>query len=258
VNDQQRAKFEYLLRVGDNSLILGQRIAEWLGHGPQLEEDIASANVSLDLLGQARLWLTYAGKVEGRGRDEDALAFRRDQHEFHNCTMVELPNGMHSKRDYAFTILRRMLFDAYQGVLLPRLAQSADAEIAAIAAKSGKENDYHWRHSSDWLIRFGDGTEESHRRAQAALDGLWGYTAELFVSDSIDRAAAAAHLAPAAQSLREAWLAAVEPVIARATLLVPAATKFLSTGKSGAHSEHLGYVLAEMQFLQRAYPNAQW
>lgn len=256
--DLQRVKFEYLLRMGDNALILGQRLAEWLGHGPQLEEDIASANVSLDLLGQARWWLSYAGKVEGRGRDEDALAFRRDQHEFRNCTMVELPNGMHGKRDYAFTIVRRMLFDAHQRALLPRLAQSADADIAAIAAKSCKENDYHWQHSSDWVIRFGDGTEESHRRAQAALEGLWGYTAELYVSDAIDHDAAAARLAPAAQSLREAWLAAVEPVIAQATLRMPASTKFLSTGKSGAHSEHLGYVLAEMQFLQRAYPDARW
>ena len=254
----RKAKFEYLLRMGDNALILGQRLAEWLGHGPQLEEDIASANVSLDLLGQARLWLTHAGKVEGRGRDEDALAFRRDQHELRNCTMVELPNGMRSERDYAFTIVRRMLFDAYQRVLLAQLARSADAEIAAIAVKSGKENDYHWRHSSDWTIRFGDGTEESHRRAQAALDELWRYSAELFVCDPIDRAAAEARLAPAAESLREAWRAEVEPVIAQATLTRPADAKFLSSGKRGAHSEHLGHVLAEMQFLQRAYPNARW
>ncbi len=254
----EKAKFEYLLRMGDNALILGQRLAEWLGHGPQLEEDIASANVSLDLIGQARLWLSCAGKLEGRGRDEDALAFHRDQHAFRNCTMVELPNGLQDRRDYGFTIVRRLLFDAYQRVLLSQLAQSADAEIAAIAAKSAKENEYHLRHSADWTIRFGDGTEESHRRAQAALDELWGYTAELFVPDAIDRAAAAARVAPAAESLREAWLAELEPVIRKATLKVPASTKFLSTGKSGAHSEHLGFVLAEMQFLQRAYPNAQW
>lgn len=256
--DLQQAKFEYLLRLGDNALVLGQRLAEWLAHGPQLEEDIALANVSLDLLGQARLWLTYAGKVEGRGRDEDALAFRRDQHEFRNCTLLELPNGVDGERDYALTIVRRMLFDAWQRALLARLAQSADAEIAAIATKAAKENDYHWRHSSDWTIRFGDGTDESHRRAQGALERLWPYTAELFVVDEIERAMARAGIAPAADTLREAWLAGVEPVIGQATLAVPKPTTFLSSGKSGVHSEHLGFLLAEMQFLQRAYPDARW
>lgn len=236
--------FEFLLRRGDDALILGQRLAQWLGHGPQLEEDIALANISLDLIGQARLWLSLAGQVEGRGRDEDQLAFQRDQHEFRNCTMVELPNG-----DYAFTIVRRFLYDAYQKVLLERLASSAHAEPAAIAAKSAKENDYHLRHSADWTIRFGDGTEESHRRAQAALDALWPYTEEWFTPDEID---------PEAASLREPWLRRVEPVLAEATLGAPCASRFLSGGGRGVHSEHLGYMLAEMQFLQRAYPNAKW
>ncbi|HUJ88514.1 MAG TPA: 1,2-phenylacetyl-CoA epoxidase subunit PaaC [Burkholderiales bacterium] len=235
---------EFALRMGDNALILGQRLGEWLGHGPQLEEDIASANIALDLVGQARLWLSLAGRLEGRGRDEDALAYARAQHEFRNCTLVELPNG-----DYAFTIVRRMLFDAYQRVLLGRLAGGAQAEIAAIAAKSKKEADYHWRHSADWTLRFGDGTDESHRRAQGALDRLWGYTRELFVPDPVD---------PEADSLRGPWLALVEPLLKEATLAIPAETKFISTGKRGLHSEHLGYVLAEMQFLQRAYPGAKW
>lgn len=230
--------------MGDNALILGQRLGEWLGHGPQLEEDIASANIALDLVGQARLWLSLAGRLEGRGRDEDALAYSRDQHEFRNCTMVELPNG-----DYAFTIVRCMLFDAYQRVLLERLARGADGELAAIAAKSKKEADYHWRHSADWTLRFGDGTEESHRRAQGALDGLWGYTHELFAPDAVD---------PEASSLRAPWLAQVAPLIEQATLAIPAHTAFLSGGKRGAHSEHLGHVLAELQFLQRAYPGARW
>jgi len=235
---------EFALRMGDNALILGQRLAEWLGHGPQLEEDIASANIALDLIGQARLWLSLAGRLEGGGRDEDALAYGRDQHEFRNCTLVELPNG-----DYAFTIVRRMLFDAYQRVLLGRLAEGAEGDIAAIAAKSKKEADYHWRHSADWTLRFGDGTEESHRRAQAALDGLWGYTHELFAPDAAD---------PGASSLRGPWLELVEPALKEATLVIPADTAFMSAGKRGVHSEHLGYVLAEMQFLQRAYPGARW
>ena len=230
--------------MGDNALILGQRLAEWLGHGPQLEEDIASANIALDLIGQARLGLRLAGAREGRGRDEDARAYLREQHEFRNCTLVELPNG-----DYAFTIVRRMLFDAYQRALLERLAGGADADVAAIAAKSKKEADYHWRHSADWTLRFGDGTGESHRRAQGALDRLWPYTAELFVPDGAD---------PDAQSLRGPWLEQVAPRLEEATLALPAATKFVSSGKRGVHSEHLGYLVAEMQCLPRAHPGARW
>lgn len=238
------AKLEFLLRLGDNSLVLGQRLAEWLGHAPIIEEDIASANVALDLVGQARLWLTHAGRLEGRGRDEDALAYHREQHEYRNCTMVELPNG-----DFAFTVTRHFLFDAYQRLLLGRLSQSPDAEVAAIAAKSKKEVDYHFRHSADWVIRLGDGTDESHRRAQLALDALWAYTHELFAPDAVD---------PEAPSLRAPWLACVQAVLAEATLEIPQDTQFLSQGRRGVHSEHLGYLLAEMQVLQRAHPGAQW
>ena len=238
------AQFEFLLRLGDNSLVLGQRLAEWLGHAPVTEEDIASANISLDLVGQARLWLTHAGRLEGKGRDEDALAYQREQHEYRNCTMVELPNG-----DFAFTVVRLFLFDGYQRRLLGRLSHCPDAEVAAIAAKSKKEVDYHFRHSADWVIRLGDGTEESHRRAQAALDQLWAYTHELFAPDGVD---------PGAASLRAPWLADVQAVLAEATLEIPQDTQFLSHGRRGAHSEHLGYLLAEMQVLHRAHPGAQW
>ena len=238
------SRVEYLLRLGDNSLVLGQRLAEWLGRAPVIEEDIASANIALDLVGQARLWLSLAGTREGKGRDEDTLAYHRDQHEYRNCTLVELPTG-----DFAFTVVRHFLFDACQRLLLGRLAHSTDAEIAAIAAKSKKEVDYHYRHSADWVIRLGDGTEESQRRAQAALDRLWPYTHELFTPDAVD---------PEAASLRAPWLADVQDVLAEATLKIPQDTRFLSHGRQGLHSEHLGHLLTEMQVLQRAHPGARW
>lgn len=236
--------FESLLRLGDDALILGQRLAEWLGHSPVLEEDIASANISLDLIGQARLWLSLAGKLEGLGRDEDALAYLREDYEFRNCALVELPNG-----DFAFTVVRRVLFDAYHGLQLDRLSRSADAEVAAIAAKSKKEVDYHRRHSADWVIRLGDGTEESHRRAQSALESMWKYTREFFVADAVD---------PEAASLREPWLEDVRRILSEATLAIPPDGKFVSQGRQGVHSEHLAYLLAEMQVLHRAHPGARW
>ena len=247
------AKFEYLLRLGDNSLVLGQRLAEWLGHAPVLEEDIASANIALDLVGQARLWLTYAGAVEGAGRDEDRLAYHRDQREYRNFTMLELPN-----EDYAFTTVRRFLFDAWHCLALGALSRSSDSDIAAIAAKSKKEAEYHRRHSGDWLLRLGDGTGESHARTQAALDTLWRYSAEFFEADPVDRAMATSGEGFPAESLREEWLAEVHTMLDEATLALPAAAKFVSRGKEGQHSEHLGYLLAEMQVLQRAHPGATW
>jgi ring-1,2-phenylacetyl-CoA epoxidase subunit PaaC len=247
------AKFEYLLRLGDNSLVLGQRLAEWLGHAPVLEEDIASANISLDLVGQARLWLTYAGAVEGAGRDEDKLAYHRDQREYRNFTMLELPN-----EDYAFTTVRRLLFDAWHCLALGALSRSTDSDIAAIAAKSKKEAEYHRRHSGDWLLRLGDGTGESHARTQAALDTLWRYTAEFFETDPIDREMAASGEGFPAESLREEWQAEVHTMLDEATLVLPAAAKFVSHGKEGQHSEHLGYLLGEMQVLNRAHPGATW
>jgi ring-1,2-phenylacetyl-CoA epoxidase subunit PaaC len=243
---------DYILRLADNPLILGQRLAEWCGHAPVLEEDIALANIALDLIGQARLLLAHAAAAQGAG-DEDSLAFLRDVEAFRNVTLVELPNG-----DYAHTTVRNALFFAYQVEMWQRLSASSDAQLAAIAAKSLKEANYHWRHSADWLLRLGDGTEESHTRAQAALDELWRYSRELFVEDEIDRAAAQSKVGVLPSSLEAAWLARVQPVIAQATLTLPAATQFCSRGKFGLHSEHLGYLLAEMQFMQRAYPGAKW
>ncbi len=247
------AKFDYVLRFGDNALVLGQRLAEWLGHAPVLEEDIASANISLDLVGQARLWLTLAGKLEGKGRDEDQLAYHRDQHQYRNFTLLELPNG-----DYAFTIVRRFLFDVWHCLCLEALSRSKDADIAAIAVKSKKEADYHRRHSGDWLVRLGEGTDESNLRAQAALDAQWRYTAEFFEPDAVDRAVEASGEGFDAASLRDRWLQEVSAALAEAALKLPAKEKYVSRGKEGRHSEHLSYLLAEMQVLQRAHPNATW
>ncbi len=247
------AKVEYVLRFGDNSLILGQRLAEWLGHAPVLEEDIASANISLDLIGQARLWLTLAGRIEGKGRDEDRLAYHREQQDFRNFTLLELPNG-----DYAYTVVRRFLFDAWHCLALDALSGSHDTDIAAIAAKSRKEAEYHRLHSGDWLVRLGDGTGESHARTQAALELQWRYTAEFFDSDAVDAEMAESGAGFAAASLRDEWLEEVTTVLAEATLKVPAAAKFVSHGKRGRHSEHLSRLLAEMQVLQRTHPGAKW
>lgn len=246
-------RLDYVLRLGDSALVLGQRLSEWCGHAPVLEEDIALANTALDLIGQARMLLTHAGQMEGAGRDEDALAFLRDPQAFRNVTLVELPNG-----DFARTVLRNLLFCAFQEQLWAGLRTSADAGMAAIAAKSAKETRYHVEHAADWCIRLGDGTDESHRRMQEALDHLWPYTAELFTPDPVDEAAVTAGFGPAWASLEGGWQAAVLPVLEEATLAVPARTPFRSTGKGGVHSEHLGHLLAVMQVLPRSHPGARW
>jgi len=246
-------RFEYLLYLGDNCLILGQRLAALCGHGPALEENIAITNVALDLIGQARLWLTYAGEVEGRGRDEDKLAFLRDGHEFRNCLLVEQPNG-----NYAETTARQFYFDTWHYFALNALSRSTDARVADIAAKSLKEVRYHLERSSEWVVRLGDGTEESHRKMQAALDWLWSYTGELFEASAVDAALVAEGVAFDPASIRGDWLAHVKEVIEEATLALPSGTWMQRGGREGRHSEHLGYLLAEMQFLQRAYPGAQW
>jgi ring-1,2-phenylacetyl-CoA epoxidase subunit PaaC len=247
------AHLDYLLRIADTSLILGQRLSEWCGHGPVIEEDIALTNVALDLIGQARLLLTHAGRLEGKGRDEDQLAFLRTEPQYLNLTMVELPNG-----DFARTILRTFLVAAWQRALWQGLANSADAELAAIAAKSLKETRYHLQHAADWTVRLGDGTEESHARMQRALDTLWPYTAEFFSASADDPAIASAAIGPAWSTLEAAWDAAVRPVLEVATLTVPASTPFLSRGKRGVHTEHMGHLLTEMQYLQRTYPGGSW
>ncbi len=244
---------DFLLRLGDNALVLGQRLSAWCGKGPILEEDIALANVALDLLGQARLWLAYAGEVEGRGRDEDALAFGRDGHEFLNVLLVEQPNG-----SYADTLGRQFYFDTWHYYLLRELARSGDDRVAAIAAKALKEATYHAERSADWVIRLGDGTEESHRRMQAALEDLWMYTGELFSMDAVDRAMVERRIGCDLALLREPWLAHVRQTLSEATLTMPNGDWFQEGGKRGVHTERLGYLLAEMQFVQRAYPGCQW
>lgn len=244
---------EYLLRIGDSALILGQRLSEWSGHAPVLEEDIALANVALDLIGQSRLVLSHAGAVEGAGRDEDQFAFLRAEGQYRNVTLVELPNG-----DFGRTVLRSFLFCTFLRELWTALAASADEELAAIAAKSVKETRYHVQHAGEWVIRLGDGTEESHVRMQRALDDLWPYTAELFAPTAVDDQVGAAGIGVTWASLRPDWEAAVIPVLAAATLDVPAGSSFLSRGKLGVHSEHMGHLLTEMQYLQRTYPGATW
>jgi ring-1,2-phenylacetyl-CoA epoxidase subunit PaaC len=247
------AHLEYLLRLGDNALILGQRLSEWCGHGPVLEEDIALANLALDLIGQARLLLTHAAQIEGAGRDEDQLAFLRNEAQYRNLTLVELPN-----QDFAHTVVRNLLFSAYQQELWAALQRSADAELAAIAAKSAKETRYHLRHASDWVIRLGDGTEQSHALTQAALDSLWPYTAEFFAADVTEQEVAAAGIGVEGASLEPGWNALIRPVLDEATLSVPPTSPFRSRGRIGVHTEHMGHLLSELQYLQRAYPGAKW
>ncbi|MEP7061580.1 MAG: 1,2-phenylacetyl-CoA epoxidase subunit PaaC [Betaproteobacteria bacterium] len=252
-----RALAEYLLRLADSPLVLAQRLGEWVGKAPAIEEDIALANVGLDLLGQARMWFAYAGEVEARGggtaRDEDTLAFRRDAHEFRNLLLVEQPNG-----DYAHTTVRQLLFDHAQWLLLSRLAQSTDARIAAIATKSLKEVTYHVERSDDWAIRLGDGSAESHARMQRALDALWMYAGEMFSVDDIDTLLIDAGIAADPRLFEPAWREAIDAVLARATLSRPADTRPQLGGRQGRHGEQLGHLLCEMQFLQRAYPDARW
>lgn len=255
---------EYLLRLADDALILSHRLAEWTGHGPAIEEDIALTNIALDLLGQARLLYQHHAALEGAGRTEDDLAYFRDVPQFRNATMLELPNsGVASAGsttpDYAFTIVRNVLYSALALARWERLTASSDAQLAAIAAKAVKETRYHLRHAGDWMVRFGDGTDESHARAQRALDGLLPYANEWFAGDAVDAAAAEAGIGVDPASLREPWLALVRPLVDEATLRWPAeAPAFRTTGRNGLHSEHLGYLLAEMQSVARQHPGATW
>lgn len=247
------ARLRYLLRLGDTSLILGQRLGEWIGHAPALEEDLGLANLALDLIGQARLLLSYAGELEGRGRDEDALAFWREAPQFLNLTLAEQPNG-----DFGHTIVRQWLIDCWQLELYAALTASSDERLAQIAAKALKETRYHQRFSSGWLIRLGDGTSESHARVQEALDSLWRFTAELFSADETDTCLQAQGIAPDLAALEPAWCARVDADLKAATLVRPPARPYPWHGKRGVHTEHLSHLLAEMQQLPRAYPGARW
>lgn len=245
--------FEFLLRLGDDRLVLGHRMSEWCGHGPILEEDIALANIALDLIGQASALLTLAGETEGKGRNEDALAYFRDEVAFRNCLLVELPKG-----DFAFTIVRQFLFDAYSVFLLDALSKCSHETLAGIAAKALKEDKYHLRHSSEWMLKLGDGTAESHQRAQRALDELWRYSGELFEHDAVDDAVAAQGIVVDHEGIQSRWRAVVEDVVQRATLTIPTSDAFRRGGRRGRHTEFLGHMLSEMQIVARSHPGAEW
>ena len=250
----QPALFEYLLRLGDDALILGHRLSEWCGHGPTLEEDIALANIALDCVGQANAFLHLAGEVEGQGRSEDDLAFLRDTIAFRNVQLVELPKG-----DFGFTIARQFLFSAYAYLLYEALQESPYEPLAGIAAKAFKEVRYHLRHSSEWMIRLGDGTEESQCRVRIALDDLWMYTGELFEADAVVQALSEEGLAPDVGVMRPRWKTIIGAVLAQATLTMPDDDQYMATGgRTGRHTEHLGHMLAEMQVLPRSFPDAVW
>ncbi|TYC63001.1 phenylacetate-CoA oxygenase subunit PaaC [Stappia sp. BW2] len=252
--DLQPALFDWLCRMGDNSLVLGHRLSEWCGHGPALEEDIALANTALDLIGQTQMWLALAGEVEDAGRTADDLAYLRDTSKFRNLKLVELPND-----DLAVTLMRGFLFDAFHFELLKELAGSSSPRVAEIAAKALKEVSYHLERSSDLVVRLGDGTTESHERMQAALNRLWPYTGEMFKADGVDEAVAEAGIAPKLSDVLPVWQRTVDDVLSEATLAKPDRKFDAQTGgKQGRHTEHLGFLLAEMQFLQRAYPGASW
>ena len=243
--------FAYALRLGDDALVLGQRLGEWCGKAPQLEIDLALANLGLDLIGQATFLLGYAGEIEGAGRDADTLAFHRDVMDFSNCLLVEQPNG-----DFARTIARQFLFSAWRLPLFEALSASSDETLAGVAKKAVKETTYHLRFSREWVIRLGDGTEESRRRMIDGLDWCWRFVGELFEPDAVTQALAG--IAPDPASARAAFDAEVDVTLAEAGLDRPPARRPIVGGRSGRHSEHLGHLLAEMQFLPRAYPDARW
>ena len=252
-NPDQLAHFQYVLRLADDALVLGHRLSEWSGRGPTLEEDIALTNIALDLVGQARSLLAYAGHIEGQGRDEDMLAYHRDAHQFLNAQLVERVNG-----DFAATMARQLFYSVFAEMLWSALKNSTSAELAGIAAKAEKECAYHVRHSSEWVIRLGDGTVESHARMQRAIDDAWMFTGELFEMDAVDHAMLASGIGIDRSALQQDWTNNVVGVLGLATLDRPRDGWMISGGRRGIHTEHLGPMLAQMQFLQRAYPGAVW
>lgn len=250
---ENKSLFQYWLRLGDSSLILGHRLSEWCGHGPILEEDIAMTNIALDLIGQARIALSNAASLEGKGRTEDDLAFHRDVSEFRNLLLCEQPNG-----DFGKTMMRQFLFSVFTYHLYTELKKSKNADLAAFAEKSLKEVTYHVRHTADWIVRLGDGTEESHQRVQDAADELWMYTGDLFATDDIEKELQAQGLIPDMESVRKSWKTMVSEIFQKATLKMPEDGFMLTGSRGGYHTESLGYLLAEMQFLPRAYPGSNW
>jgi ring-1,2-phenylacetyl-CoA epoxidase subunit PaaC len=251
--EQQEALFRYALRLGDTSLILAQRLSEWTGHGPFLEEDLALTNIALDIFGRAKSLLEYAGKVEGKGRSEDDLAYFRNEREYYNALITELPNG-----DYARTILRQALIDCFDLQFYSALSNSKDETLAGIAAKSVKEIAYHKRHTFSWVNRFGNGTEESHRRLQQALDEIWEYSGEIFEMDEVDETLLKKEIAVDLSTIRPEWEKEISGLLKKANLRIPQGTYSQTGSRKAMHSEHLAFILAEMQALPRMYPEAKW
>lgn len=254
MNDQMKnALLEYTTRLGDDAVVLGHRVSEWVSYGPFLEEDIAYGNVALDYIGRARMFYTYAAELADDGRDEDDFAYMRNDREYRNLLLLELPKG-----DFAYSQVRQLFVDVYYTLVLPQLLQSKDERLAAIAAKAVKETKYHLRRSRDWVLRLGDGTEESHRRAQKALDQLWGYTHELFDMDETEQLLADAGIAVDVSKLRDEWLKTVTDIITEATLVVPEDSWAVRGGRTGYHTENLGHMLTEMQIVHRSHPGCKW
>ncbi|WP_170956024.1 1,2-phenylacetyl-CoA epoxidase subunit PaaC [Cohaesibacter gelatinilyticus] len=247
------ALFKYLVRLADDTVILSHRLGEWCGHASHIEEDVAMTNISLDLIGQARNLYSYAAEVEGKGRDEDQLAYLRNEREFTNLILVEQPNG-----DFGKTMARQLLYSAFMLPFWEAMMASKDKQLAAIAAKAEKEVTYHLRHAAEWTIRLGDGTPESHRRMQEGIDELWMYTGELFVKDEVEERLIEAGIAIDPESLRGAWERTIEEVLTRATLKRPEDGWMHVGGRNGVHTEHLGHALSDFQYLQRAYPDCTW
>ena len=248
-----QALLAYVSRLGDNALILGQRMVEVVAAYPELEEELANANFALDYIGQARMFYTYAGELEGKGRGEDDFAFLRAENEFRNYLLIEQPNG-----HFGDSITKLVLFDAFYLLLLEALTRCSDKRVTEIAARAEKEIRYHLRHNTQWLIRLGDGTDESHERVQASVDNLWQYTGEMFAADEVDAIFAESFAGPNLDAIRDQWRTNVRAILDEATLAMPEDAWMASGGKQGRHSEHLGYMIAEMQYLQRTYPGASW
>jgi len=251
--NQDKALLAYVSRLGDNALILGQRMVELVAAYPELEEELANANFALDFIGQARMFYSYAGELEGQGRGEDDFAFLRDENEFRNFLLIEQPNG-----HFGDAITKLVLFESFYLLLLEALTHCSDERVVAIAARAEKEIRYHLRHNTHWFVRLGDGTDESHERVQGSVDSLWQFTGEMFAPDEVDNVFEAEFNGPDLFNIRKAWQANVESMLADATLAMPEDTWMASGGKQGRHSEHLGYMIAEMQYLQRTHPGANW
>jgi ring-1,2-phenylacetyl-CoA epoxidase subunit PaaC len=251
--DKEQALYRYVLRLGDNALILAQRLIELVAHGPELEEELANANFALDYLGQARMLYSYAGELDGSGRKEDDFAFMRDEREFASFLLLEQPNG-----HFGDTIARSVLYEHYYLAQLEALAACADTRLAEIAARAVKEIRYHLRHDSQWLIRLGDGTDESHARAQQAVDDLWRFTGELFAGDAVDDIIRDQYKGPDLAKIRSTWNASVSEILKEATLDVPQDQWMDNGGRAGCHSEHFGPLIAEMQYMQRSFPGLSW